>query len=112
MCRSCLPVTPAGLRSRGGPESYLGAAPRRPGGPPRIPEIVREEAADGDGLADAEGEVPPCQLPRSFGPVGLPLQFEDHLRKPFLRRVHVRVLRLPAPHLADALCRLRVPADL
>src|SRR5512143_280996 len=66
-----------------------------------IPKIVWDEAAEVDRVADAEEDVALGQLARPFGPIDLPLQFEDHLRQPLLRRVHIRVLRLPAPHLAD-----------
>src|SRR5512147_3336929 len=66
---------------------------------PCLPEIGREEAAEVDGFADAEEDVPLGQLARPMGLVDLPLQFEDHFRQPFLRRGHIRVVWPPAPHL-------------
>src|SRR5512144_614584 len=45
---------------------------------PCILELSWEEAAEVDGFADAEDDVPLGQLARPMGLVDLPLQFEDH----------------------------------
>ena len=71
-----------------------------------ILEIRRDESPEVDRFADLEEDVSIGQLAGPLDPVDLPLQFEDHFREAFLRRVQIHVLWLPASHLCHMLeCR-------
>ena len=74
-------------------------------------EISGDESPEVDRFADLEEDVAIGQLARPLDPVDLPLQFEDHFREAFLRRVQVHVFWLPASHLCHMLERRQVDAE-
>ena len=76
-----------------------------------ILQVGRDEATEVNRIANAEEDVPIGQLAWPRDPVDLPLQFENHFRQSFLRRVQIHVLRLPASHLGHTLERCQVKAE-